>query len=138
MTPAYPQTKNALAGVVFFGTPHTDTDSEALLQAVKGTVDAFGPEDGAKGEDIREYVSIASRINATFITCKPSYLRTLSFWEKLPSKAAGPNSDTHGRLVCKFVFVKKRAITDNLVDRLLAVSEGEIARQYRSHDRMQP
>ncbi|KAM0525669.1 hypothetical protein ACHAPE_000380 [Trichoderma viride] len=93
----YPQTKNALAGVVFFGTPHTDTDSEALVQAVKGTVDAFGSEDGARGEDIREYVSTASRINAAFISCKPSYLRTLSFWEKTPSKSIGPKSNMHGR-----------------------------------------
>lgn len=138
MTTAYPQTKNALAGVTFFGTPHTDTDSEALLQAVRGTVEAFGSEDGARGEDIREYVSVASRINATFVSCKPSYLRTLSFWEKLPSKSIGPSSNMHGRPVCSFISVKKRIITDTLVDRLLTVSEREIARQHRSHNRMQP
>ncbi|KAL6897157.1 ankyrin repeat-containing domain protein [Trichoderma evansii] len=118
VTPAYPQTKNALAGVVFFGTPHTDTDSEALLQAVRGTVDAFGPEDGAKGEDIREYVSIASRINATFITCKPSYLRTLSFWEQLPSKATGPSSDTHGRPIVSLQCQKEKlqGNTDHIIE----------------------
>ncbi|UKZ76527.1 hypothetical protein TrVFT333_004234 [Trichoderma virens FT-333] len=67
MTPTYPRTKNALAGVVFFGTPHADTDSEALLQSVRGTIDAFGPKDGARSEDVREFVSIVSRINTTFI-----------------------------------------------------------------------
>lgn len=108
MTQAYPQTKNALAGVTFFGTPHTDTDSEALLQAVRGTVDAFGSEDGARGEDIREYVSIASRINATFISCKPSYLRTLSFWEKLPSKSIGPSSNMHGRPIVSLQCQKEK------------------------------
>lgn len=138
VTPGYPQTKNALAGVVFFGTPHTDTDSEALLQAVRGTVDAFGSQDGARGEDVREYVSTASRINAAFISCKPSYLRTLSFWEKLPSKSIGPSSNMHGCPVCKSVSMKERILTDTLVDRLLTMSEGAFARQYRSHNRMQP
>ncbi|PTB69035.1 hypothetical protein BBK36DRAFT_1157276 [Trichoderma citrinoviride] len=88
VTPSYPRTKNALAGIVFFGTPHADTDSEALLQSVRGTVDAFGSEDGVTTQDIREFVSIVSRINAAFITCKPSYLRLLSFWERLPSEAS--------------------------------------------------
>lgn len=75
--------------MVFFATPHADTDSEALLLSVRGTVDAFGPKDGARSEDVREFVSIVSRINTTFISCKPSYVRLLSFWEKLPSKALG-------------------------------------------------
>lgn len=96
--------------MVFFGTPHTDTDSEALFQAVKGTVDAFGSEDGARSEDVREYVSTASRINAAFVSCKPSYLRTLSFWENLPSKSIGPSSDMHGRPVGKSISVWKRAL----------------------------
>lgn len=95
MTPTYPRSKNALAGVVFFGTPHADTDSEALLQSVRGTVDAFGPQDGARSEDIREFVSIVSRINTTFIACKPSYLRLLSFWEKLPPKTIDSRADSH-------------------------------------------
>lgn len=138
VTPGYPQTKNALAGVVFFGTPHTDTDSEALVQAVKGTVDAFGSEDGARSEDIREYVSTASRINAAFISCKPSYLRTLSFWEKMPSKSIGPSSNMHERPVCKSTSVKKSILTDDFVDRLLTMSERGLARQYRSHNGMQP
>ncbi|KAL7951727.1 ankyrin repeat-containing domain protein [Trichoderma barbatum] len=99
MTPTYPRTKNALAGVVFFGTPHADTDSEALLQSVRGTIDAFGSNEGAKSEDVREFVSIVSRINTTFIACKPSYLRLLSFWEKLPSKTGGSNADSHRSLV---------------------------------------
>jgi hypothetical protein len=107
MTPSYPQTKNALAGVVFFGTPHTDTDSEALLQAVRGTVDAFGPEDGTRSEDVREYVSIVSRINATFIACKPGYLRMLSFWEKLPSKTISPSTSSHGLPASQISFVKE-------------------------------
>ncbi|KAL6875105.1 ankyrin repeat-containing domain protein [Trichoderma novae-zelandiae] len=92
VTPSYPRTKNALAGVVFFGTPHADTDSEALLQSVRGTIDAFGSKDGVTGQDVREFVSIVSRINNAFISCKPSYLRLLSFWENLPLKA-GVSSD---------------------------------------------
>ncbi|TFB07459.1 Ankyrin-2 [Trichoderma ghanense] len=88
VSPSYPRTKNALAGVVFFGTPHADTDSEALVRSVRGTIDAFGSEDGVTSQDVREFVSMVSRINSAFITCKPSYLRLLSFWEKRPPRAS--------------------------------------------------
>ncbi|KAL7799273.1 ankyrin repeat-containing domain protein [Trichoderma ceciliae] len=118
VTPSYPRTKNALAGVVFFGTPHADTDSDALLRAVTGTIDAFGPEDGVRSEDVREYASIVSRINSTFITCKPAYLRLLSFWETLPSKAGGSSADSHGvpiiSLQCQ--NEKLRGNTDHIID----------------------
>ncbi|KAL7924786.1 ankyrin repeat-containing domain protein [Trichoderma austrokoningii] len=126
VTPTFPRTKNALAGVVFFGTPHTDTDSEALLQAVRGTVVAFGSEDGARGEDVREYVSTASRINSNYISCKPSYLRTLSFWEKLPSKSIGPSSDMHGLPIVS-LQCRKEQLQGN-ADHMMECSHEELPR----------
>ncbi|KAL7938604.1 ankyrin repeat-containing domain protein [Trichoderma chlorosporum] len=118
MTPTYPRSKNALAGVVFFGTPHVDTDSEALLQSVRGTIDTFGPKDGTKNEDVREFVSIVSRINAAFIACKPSYLRLLSFWENLPSKTIGSSADSHMPLVVPLQCQKDelQGNTDHIID----------------------
>lgn len=50
-------------------------------------------------QDVREFVSIVSRINSAFIACKPSYLRLLSFWEKLPSRASTSSADSHKSLV---------------------------------------
>ncbi|KAF3068216.1 Ankyrin-2 [Trichoderma lentiforme] len=118
MTPSYPRTKNALAGVVFFGTPHADTDSEALLQSVKGTIEAFGPKDGVRSEDVREFVSIVSRINTTFIACKPSYLRLLSFWENLPSKTVGSSTDSHKAPVIPLQCQKEKlqGNTDHIIE----------------------
>ncbi|KAK1251850.1 hypothetical protein MKX07_007329 [Trichoderma sp. CBMAI-0711] len=118
LSPSYSRTKNALAGVVFFGTPHADTDSEALLQAVRGTVDAFGSGDGGMTQDVREFVSIVSRINSAFIACKPSYLRLLSFWEKLPSKASTLSADSHRSLVIPLQCRKEelQGNTDHVID----------------------
>lgn len=126
MTPSYPRTKNALAGVVFFGTPHADTDSEALLQSVRGTIDAFGPKDGARSEDVREFASIVSRINTTFNACKPGYLRLLSFWEKLPSKTSGSGADPHMALASTPAFLIKAGkcfVTDTLIGHPAAMPE---------------
>ncbi|RFU75243.1 hypothetical protein TARUN_6985 [Trichoderma arundinaceum] len=118
MTHSYPRTKNALAGVVFFGTPHADTDSGALLQSVRGTIDAFGPKDGTRGEGVREFISIVSRINTTFITCKPSYLRLLSFWEKLPPQIGDSSADLDGVPVVPLQCQndKLRGNTDHIID----------------------
>ncbi|KAK5995498.1 Ankyrin-R-like protein [Cladobotryum mycophilum] len=92
ITPSYPRVKNALAGMVFFGTPHADTNSDALLQAVRNTASALGESDSSINEDdVREYVSVISRINGIFIDCMPRYLKVLSFWEQLPSKADSSN-----------------------------------------------
>ncbi|KAL6893010.1 hypothetical protein HDV57DRAFT_215390 [Trichoderma longibrachiatum] len=118
LSPSYPRTKNALAGVVFFGTPHADTNSEALLQAVRGTIDAFGSGDEVTSQDIREFVSIVSRINSAFIACKPSYLRLLSFWEKLPSRAGASSADSHKSPVIPLQCRKEelQGNTDHMID----------------------
>lgn len=141
MTPSYPRTKNALAGVVFFGTPHADTDSEALLQSVKGTIDTFGPKDGVKSKDVREFVSIVSRINTTFIACKPSYLRLLSFWENLPSKTPGSSTDSHKAPVSLLSFFDKPTkyfLADTLIGHSSPMPERETTGKHRSHNRVQP
>ncbi|KAL7817137.1 ankyrin repeat-containing domain protein [Trichoderma gracile] len=118
LSPSYPRTKNALAGVVFFGTPHADTDSEALLQAVRGTVDAFGSDDGVTSHDVREFVAMVSRINSAFIACKPSYLRLLSFWETLPSRASTSGTDPHKSPVIPLQCRKEelQGNTDHVID----------------------
>jgi hypothetical protein len=74
--------KRAVAGIVFFGTPHTESNSDALLQAVKRFVASVGPKRYPElDEDSRQYAAAVGHINKNFNKVKPKDVLLLSYWE---------------------------------------------------------
>jgi hypothetical protein len=79
----YPRVKRSVAGVVFFGTPHTDINSDALLRAVKKFVVALRPGSYPElEEESRQYAAAVGHINKNFNKTKPKSILLLSYWEK--------------------------------------------------------
>lgn len=57
---------------------------------------AFGGHDHTIPDDeAREFASVISRINSTFIQCKPNDIKLLSFWEKQPLKVDDSKGDLY-------------------------------------------
>ncbi|KAK0384535.1 hypothetical protein NLU13_8621 [Sarocladium strictum] len=81
-----PRVRDATTGVVFFGTPHADTNSDALLQTVRNTVQLLRRDHHAvDDDDIRHFSAAVSSINSTYISTKPRALQSISYWEEQES-----------------------------------------------------
>lgn len=81
-----PRVRGATTGVVFFGTPHADTNSDALLQTVRNTVQLLRRDHHAVDDnDIRHFSAAVSSINSTYINTKPRALQSISYWEEQES-----------------------------------------------------
>lgn len=92
--------RDATTGVVFLGTPHTDTNSEALLQVVKNNVQLLRHDfHVVEDEDIRHFASALATINSTFINTKPTALQSISFWEEEPSMWTSAGGEECSKLV---------------------------------------
>ncbi|KAI9147667.1 Ankyrin-2 [Paramyrothecium foliicola] len=90
----YPRIRRALSGVVYFGTPHTDTSSDVLLRAVKTFIASLGKPSPVLDEDSRNFAAVVSHINREFQKSKPKDLYQLSYWEKKTAEPSLANGDT--------------------------------------------
>ena len=85
--PYFRNVKPAVAGVVFFGTPHTDSDLDALLNALRATSVALATKGSpVPSDELREYVDVVSRANKAFNNLLPRGLHMHSYWETRPSE----------------------------------------------------
>ena len=87
VVPDFRNVKPAVAGVVFFGTPHTDSDLDALLNALRATSVALATKGSpVHSDELREYVNVVSRANKAFNNLQPRALHMHSYWETQPSE----------------------------------------------------
>lgn len=79
------------AGLIFFGTPHIDKQSDALREALRNTASASGDHATVVDDaQAREYITAAANINRYFLDCPP-LLRVISIWEEEPTEFVRQN-----------------------------------------------
>jgi ankyrin repeat protein len=93
---AYRAIQENCSGVIFLGTPHHKTDSEALLVAVRNTAALLGRK-GSKitDDDMREYAEAVREVNVDFTGPRIAHLDLVSFAEEKPTSLTLPNDNPH-------------------------------------------
>jgi hypothetical protein len=90
-----------MGGIIFFGTPHTEDSSAALLQAARATVEGFSrPGHTIPESEVREFVSAVGRVNSAFRKSRPAALKMRSYWEEEPTEIRPVDGEPYKTMVC--------------------------------------
>jgi ankyrin repeat protein len=93
----YPRIERVISGVVYFGTPHTQTNSNALFKAVKSFASlSSSPRPSIELQDeFRSYALVVSHINTQYNESKPPNLFEITIWQSEElKKKENSDSDT--------------------------------------------